>query len=60
AELERLRSLPDEAVAPVLTRLDRVESALRSEVQQATNTLAACVAELDDRLARGGQVPPSA
>ena len=59
AELGQLHGLPADAAQSVIARLERAEDVLKAEVERASNTLAAYVGELEDRLARGGQTPPS-
>lgn len=59
AELGQLHVLPAEAAQSVISRLDRAEDALKAEVERAGNTLAAYIGELEDRLTRGNQAPPT-
>lgn len=56
-ELERLEARSAEVTPPILERLDRLEEALRAEIERASNTLAAYIGELEERLVRGGQAP---
>ena len=53
AELPKLAGTITESRVAVETRLDRLERDLRSVVEQAGNTLAAYIGELEDRLERG-------
>lgn len=54
-ELKQLESQTVEAKAAVLARLDEVERDLRAAVEQASNTLAAYIGEVEDRLDRPGE-----
>lgn len=61
-ELKRLIALDAESRAEVLARLERLESDLRLAGEQAGNTIAAYIGEVEDRLERGfrgipGQLP---
>jgi uncharacterized integral membrane protein len=60
AEVAALRALPDTAAQAMLTRLDRLETELRAEVERSGNTLAAYIGELEDRLVRGDRPGPTA
>ena len=53
AELPKLAKAITESQGAVETRLDRLDRDLRSVVEQAGNTLAAYIGELEDRLERG-------
>ena len=53
AELPKLAGTIAESQVAVETRLDRLDRDLRSVVEQAGNTLAAYIGELEDRLERG-------
>jgi hypothetical protein len=55
-ELAQLKTRPDEAVRGVMERVAQVEQTLRREIQEAGNTLAAYIGEVEDRLTRG--TPP--
>ena len=52
-ELPKLAGTITESRVAVETRLDRLDRDLRSVVEQAGNTLAAYIGELEDRLERG-------
>jgi uncharacterized integral membrane protein len=52
AELARATAQSVETQAALLTRLDRMESAMASAIEQNTNSLAAYIGEVDDRLQR--------
>ncbi len=62
-ELQKLASHSTGSLAPadpaILARLDRLEKELLMAVEQSGNSLAACIAELDDRLERNEGVPTS-
>ncbi|MBP1726416.1 MAG: Signal transduction histidine kinase [Deltaproteobacteria bacterium] len=59
--LQRLEGQCEESRTGVLARLDQLERELRSAVEQAGNTLAAYIGELEDRIAGGtGGRSPSA
>ncbi|MBI2467992.1 MAG: DNA cytosine methyltransferase [Candidatus Rokubacteria bacterium] len=58
AELAALRAAPTEAGREVIARLERLEEALKAEVERAGNTLAAYIGELEDRLTRDSAPPP--
>ncbi|MGH8682940.1 MAG: LapA family protein [Burkholderiales bacterium] len=60
AELARLASQGEASRASVLERLDEIERNLRTSVEQAGNTLAAYIGEIDDRIKRGGSDGPGA
>ena len=51
-ELEKHVQQSAEQRADVLARLDQLERELRTAIEQSTNTLAACVGEVDDLLQR--------
>jgi len=53
AELPKLAEAIAESRGAVETRLDRLDGDLRSVVEQAGNTLAAYIGEMEDRLERG-------
>ncbi len=53
AELPKLAKAITESQGTVETRLDRLDRDLRSVVEEAGNTLAAYIGELEDRLERG-------
>jgi hypothetical protein len=53
AELARLATEGEASRTSVLARLDEIERNLRSSVEQAGNTIAAHIGELDDRIKRG-------
>ncbi len=53
AELLKLADQAAESRAAVETRLDQLERDLRTDVEQAGNTLAAYIGEFEDRLERG-------
>lgn len=61
AELGELRALPEATARDLTARLERVETALRGDVERAGNTLAAYIGELEERLERAGRasLPPS-
>lgn len=52
-KLDALAQQSDAALSQVLARLDLVEGDLRQSVEQCQNSLAAAMAEIDDRLASG-------
>lgn len=54
AELTKQTSLDAESRAAVLARLDQLDRDLRTAVEQAGNTLAAYIGELEDRFDREG------
>lgn len=58
-ELGRLHTLPGEVTKPLVARLAQSEEAIRADIERTGNTLAAYIGELEDRLARGGQPPPT-
>jgi hypothetical protein len=53
SELAQLKTRPDEAVRGVMERVAQAEQTLRREIQEAGNTLAAYIGEVEDRLTRG-------
>ena len=59
AELPKLSKEITESRIAVETHLDRLDLDLRSVVEQAGNTLAAYIGELEDRLERGKMEPDS-
>ena len=59
AELPKLSKEITESRIAVETHLDRLDLDLRSVVEQAGNTLAAYIGELEDRLERGKMGPDS-
>jgi uncharacterized integral membrane protein len=59
AELPKLSKEVTESRIAVETHLDRLDLDLRSVVEQAGNTLAAYIGELEDRLERGKMGPDS-
>lgn len=56
ADLARLSARIDEAAAADKARAERTESELRAAIGQLGNSLAAQLAELDDRLGRSGAI----
>lgn len=52
AELEKAHAQGAETQGALLTRLDQMESAVASAIEQNSNSLAAYIAEVDDRLQR--------
>lgn len=57
-ELAALRAAPTEAGREVIARLERLEEALKADLERAGNTLAAYIGELEDRLTRDSAPPP--
>lgn len=57
AELKRHLAQDAESRAAVLARLDQLDRALRTAVEQSGNSLAASLGELEDRLDRGNKDP---
>lgn len=57
AELKRQLAQDAESRAAVLARLDQLDRALRTAVEQSGNSLAASLGELEDRLDRGNKDP---
>lgn len=57
--LQKLEGRCEESKTSVLARLDRLERALQSAVEQAGNTLAAYIGELEDKIEgeTGGRTP---
>lgn len=51
--IDALAQRNDAALSQVLARLDRLDGDLRQSVEQGQNSLAAAMAEIDDRLANG-------
>jgi uncharacterized integral membrane protein len=58
AELLRVSQAAYEARADLLNRMDRMQDEMRDGLEQQSNSLAATIGELDDRLERGGLPPP--
>ncbi|HET7793856.1 MAG TPA: LapA family protein [Rhizobacter sp.] len=58
AELLRVSQSSYEARADLLARMDRLHDETRLSLEQQANSLAATIAELDDRLERGHLPPP--
>ena len=54
-ETQRIVDMGKESSAEMLTRLDKLESALNSAIEQSGNSLAAYIGELEDRLERGAR-----
>jgi hypothetical protein len=54
-ELAQLKARPDEANRGVIERVTQAEQTLRREIQEAANTVAAYIGEVEDRLTRGTQ-----
>jgi uncharacterized integral membrane protein len=54
-ELRQMADQNAESKTATLTRLEELERDLRATIEQATNTLAAYIGEVDDRLERSGQ-----
>ncbi len=52
-ETQRIVDMGKESGAEMLTRLEKLESALGSAIEQSGNSLAAYIGELEDRLERG-------
>lgn len=52
-ELAQLKARPDEAARSVIERVAEAEQTLRREIQEAGNTLAAYIGEVEDRVTRG-------
>lgn len=52
-EAQKIADMDSESRAQVLERLERLESALSSAVEQSGNSLAAYIGELEDRLEKG-------
>lgn len=61
-ELQKLAgrgaTTPAASDAAILERLDRLEQAVLTGMEQSANSVAACVGELEDRLERRGDLPP--
>jgi len=57
-ETARITDLDKESRAEVLARLDKLESALSSAIDQSGNSLAAYIGELEDKLEKGGLQSP--
>ena len=57
AELGELRALPEATARDLTAHLERVETALRGDVERAGNTLAAYIGELEERLERTDHAP---
>jgi uncharacterized integral membrane protein len=53
SRLDALAQQSDAAQSQVLARLDKVDGDLRQSIEQCQNSLAAAMAEIDDRLANG-------
>jgi uncharacterized integral membrane protein len=58
-ELGELRTAQESRALELSSRLDRVETELRADIERAGNTLAAYIGELEERLERGDRVSPS-
>ncbi len=58
-ELGELRTARESRALELSSRLDRVETELRADIERAGNTLAAYIGELEERLERGDRVSPS-
>ncbi len=57
-ELQKLgggsTALSSTSAAEIMARLDRLEQALQTTIEQSANSVAACVGELEDRLEKSG------
>jgi hypothetical protein len=59
SQLDALAKQNETTKSELLARLDQLEGDLRQSMEQCQNSLAAAMAEIDDRLERGiGQLPP--
>ncbi|MBI1997915.1 MAG: LapA family protein [Deltaproteobacteria bacterium] len=59
SQLDALAKQNETTKSELLARLDQLEGDLRQSMEQCQNSLAAAMAEIDDRLERGiGQTPP--
>jgi uncharacterized integral membrane protein len=58
AELLALRAQTGDSAREVIARVERAEATLKAEVEQAGNTLAAYIGELEDRLTGGSRGSP--
>lgn len=56
-ELLRVSQASYEARADLLARMDRLQDESRSTLQETSNTLSACIGEIEDRLERQQLVP---
>jgi uncharacterized integral membrane protein len=56
-ETQKLADMDKESRAETAMKLDRLESALNSKIDQSENSIAAYIGELDDRLKRGAPDP---
>lgn len=58
-EAEKLVKQIEEMRSVMAGRLDQIERELRSQIEQSTNTLAACIGELEDRIEQASRGRPS-
>jgi uncharacterized integral membrane protein len=59
SEMAKLAGRGDQSKEELLVQLNRIESELRSAFEQGSNTLAASIGELEDRIDRMSDNPPS-
>lgn len=57
AQVLKLEQQSGAAATAVAERLDRLEERVQQKLAESTNTLAACIGEVDDKLDRAGQLP---